>query len=64
MSTLAIELNPLGEGVEFTDDEFIVSLADGRRVSVPLIRHKRMWPFERRVGIVLSSRGPDSVRDF
>ena len=36
MSTLAIEVNPLVEGVEFTDDELIVSLLDGRKVSVPL----------------------------
>ena len=38
MSTLAIEVNPLAEGVEFTDDELIVSLVDGRKVSVPLIQ--------------------------
>jgi hypothetical protein len=36
MSTLAIEVNPLAEGVDFTPDEFIVSLVDGRKVSVPL----------------------------
>jgi hypothetical protein len=36
MSTLAVEVNPLAEHVECTHDELIVSLVDGRRVSVPL----------------------------
>ena len=36
MSDLGIEVNPLAEGVAFTDDELIVSLLDGRKVSVPL----------------------------
>ena len=42
MSTLAIEVNPLAEGVEFTDDELIVSLVDGRKVSVPLTWYPRL----------------------
>ena len=42
MSTLAIEGNPLVEGVEFTDDELIVSLLDGRKVSVPLAWYPRL----------------------
>jgi hypothetical protein len=42
MSTLAIEVNPLAEGVEFTSDELIVSLVDGRRISVPLIWYPRL----------------------
>ena len=42
MSTLAIEVNPLAEGVEFTADELIVSLVDGRKVSVPLAWYPRL----------------------
>ena len=42
MSTLEIEVNPLAEGVEFTDDELIVSLVDGRKVSVPLTWYPRL----------------------
>jgi hypothetical protein len=42
MSTLAIEVNPLAEGVEFTADELIVSLVDGRKVSVPLTWYPRL----------------------
>jgi len=42
MSNLAIEVNPLAVGVEFTDDELIVSLADGRKVSVPLTWSPRL----------------------
>ena len=42
MSTLAIEVNPLAEGVEFTADELIVSLVDGRKISVPLIWYPRL----------------------
>lgn len=36
MSTLAIEVNPLAEQIDYTEDELIVSLVDGRKVSVPL----------------------------
>ena len=36
MSTLAIEVNPLAERIEFTADELIVYLVDGRKVSVPM----------------------------
>ena len=42
MSTLAIEANPLAESVEFTADELIVSLLDGRKVSVPLSWYPRL----------------------
>jgi hypothetical protein len=42
MSTLAIEVNPLAEGVDFTPDELIVSLVDGRKVSVPLTWYPRL----------------------
>jgi hypothetical protein len=34
MSTLEIEVNPLAEGVDFTADEFIVSLVDGQTPQV------------------------------
>ena len=42
MSTLAIEVNPLAEGVDFTADELIVSLVDGRKVSVPMTWYPRL----------------------
>jgi hypothetical protein len=42
MSTLAIEVNPLAEGVDFSADELIVSLVDGRKVSVPLTWYPRL----------------------
>jgi hypothetical protein len=42
VSTLAIEANPLAESVEFTADELIVSLLDGRKVSVPLSWYPRL----------------------
>ena len=42
MSTLAIEANPLAESVEFTAEELIVSLLDGRKVSVPLSWYPRL----------------------
>ena len=42
MSTLAIEVNPLAEAIDFTADELIVSLVDGRKVSVPLTWYPRL----------------------
>jgi Protein of unknown function (DUF2442) len=36
MSTSIVEHIPLATGVTFAPDELIVSLADGRRVAVPL----------------------------
>ena len=42
MSTLEIEVNPLAEGIDFTADELIVSLVDGRKVSVPLTWYPRL----------------------
>jgi Protein of unknown function (DUF2442) len=36
MSTTTVEAAPLATEVSFTSDEMIVSLADGRRLSVPL----------------------------
>lgn len=36
MSTLQIELRPVAENVSFTDAELIVTLVDGRTVTVPI----------------------------
>lgn len=36
ISTLAFEVNPLAEHVTCTENELIVSLVDGRKVSAPL----------------------------
>ena len=37
MNTLAVETHPLAQNVEFTDDDLVVSLVDGRKVIVPLV---------------------------
>ncbi|WP_275098982.1 DUF2442 domain-containing protein [Sedimenticola hydrogenitrophicus] len=42
MSTLAVEIHPLAQKVEFTDDDLVVSLVDGRKVTVPLIWFPRL----------------------
>lgn len=42
MSTLAIETHPLAQNVEFTDHDLIVSLVDGRKVTVPLAWFPRL----------------------
>lgn len=42
MSTLAIEIHPLAQSVVFTDDDLIVSLIDGRKVTVPLVWFPRL----------------------
>ncbi len=42
MSTLAVEPHPLAQRVEFTDDDLIVSLVDGRKVTVPLVWFPRL----------------------
>ncbi len=42
MSTLAVETHPLAQSVEFTDDDLIVSLVDGRKVTVPLVWFPRL----------------------
>ncbi len=36
MSTQAIEVHALAQEARFTDDEMVVSLVDGRTISVPL----------------------------
>jgi len=42
MGTLAVETHPLAQNVEFTDDDLIVSLVDGRKVTVPLVWFPRL----------------------
>ena len=42
MSTLAIEVNPLAVNVDFSENEIIVSLADGRKISAPLAWFPRL----------------------
>lgn len=42
MSTLAVEAHPLAQDVEFTDDDLVVSLVDGRKVAVPLVWFPRL----------------------
>ena len=42
MSTRAVEVSPLAQQVGFTDDELIVSLADGRTITVPLVWFPRL----------------------
>jgi len=42
MSFSVVEANPLAREVEVTDAELIVSLADGRRISVPLVWFPRL----------------------
>jgi hypothetical protein len=36
MSTLAVDVHPLAQSVECTDDDLVVSLVDGRVITVPL----------------------------
>ena len=42
MSTLTVETHPLAQNVEFTDDDLVVSLIDGRKVIVPLVWFPRL----------------------
>ncbi|MCW8856255.1 MAG: DUF2442 domain-containing protein [Kangiella sp.] len=42
MSTLAVEIHPLAQDVHFTDDDIIVSLVDGRKLTVPLLWFPRL----------------------
>lgn len=35
-------MHPLAQSVEFTDDDLIVSLVDGRKVTVPLVWFPRL----------------------
>jgi len=42
MSTLKVEIHPLAQNIEFTDDDLVVSLVDGRKVMVPLVWFPRL----------------------
>jgi len=42
MNTLTVETHPLAQNVEFTDDDLIVSLLDGRKLIVPLVWFPRL----------------------
>jgi hypothetical protein len=42
MSTLAVEAHPFAQNVEFTDDDLVVSLVDGRKITVPLVWFPRL----------------------
>ena len=42
MSTQPIEVHPLAQDVKFTDDDMIVTLVDGRTLSVPLVWFPRL----------------------
>lgn len=42
MNTLTLEIEPLATQVKVTEDELIVDLSDGRRMSVPLAWYPRL----------------------
>lgn len=42
MSTLAIETHALAEKAEFTDNDLIVYLVDGRKVTIPIVWFPRL----------------------
>ena len=42
MNTSAVEAIPLAQKIEFTEDDLIVSLLDGRKVTVPLVWFPRL----------------------
>ncbi|MEF8982642.1 DUF2442 domain-containing protein [Thiohalorhabdus sp.] len=42
MTSSAVELHPRAESVQFTEEEMIVALADGRKISVPLAWFPRL----------------------
>lgn len=37
MNTLTVEVSPLAQEVTFTDDDLVVTLVDGRKLSVPIV---------------------------
>jgi Protein of unknown function (DUF2442) len=43
MSTLVLEVEPIAVEVTMTDDDLIVHLADGRRISVPFAWYPRLF---------------------
>jgi hypothetical protein len=42
MTTLVLEAEPIISNVEFEDEKFIIELADGRSLSVPLTWYPRL----------------------
>ena len=42
MTSSAIETRPRAEQVRFTDEEMVVALADGRKISVPIVWFPRL----------------------
>jgi Protein of unknown function (DUF2442) len=42
MSTSAVEVRPLADSVRVTENELVVDLVDGRRISVPLAWFPRL----------------------
>lgn len=42
MSTLAVETHALAEQVEFTEHDMVVSLVDGRNLTIPLVWFPRL----------------------
>jgi hypothetical protein len=42
MGTLAVETHALAENIEFTDDDMVVSLVDGRKIMIPLVWFPRL----------------------
>ncbi|MFB6359530.1 MAG: DUF2442 domain-containing protein [Thiohalorhabdaceae bacterium] len=42
MTSSAIETHPRAEQVRFTDEEIVVALADGRKISVPIVWFPRL----------------------
>jgi hypothetical protein len=42
MTSSAIEMHPRAEQVQFTDEEMVVALADGRKISVPIVWFPRL----------------------
>jgi hypothetical protein len=42
MNSSVVETTPLASQVQVTDDELIVTLVDGRKIAVPLVRFPRL----------------------
>lgn len=42
MSILAIDVNPLAEKIQCSEDELTVFLVDGRKISVPIVWFPRL----------------------
>jgi hypothetical protein len=42
MSTLVVETHALAENVEFTDNDMVVFLVDGRKVIIPIVWFPRL----------------------